>query len=97
MKKLLLISMALALVSFTGQTGNDAGSINKTAEEAEISGVKVGEKAPYFNLKNIDGKEYSFENIKDANGNKPKGYIVIFTCNTCPVAKANEQRIIQLH
>jgi peroxiredoxin len=97
MKKLLFISMALALISFTGQSGNDPGSVNKTAELNEITGVKVGEKAPYFKLKNIDGKEYSFENIEDANGNKPKGYIVIFTCNTCPVAKANEQRIIQLH
>jgi len=97
MKKLLLISMALALVSFTGQSGNNAGSINKTEEETGTRGVKVGEKAPDFKLKNIDGKEYSFENIKDGKGNKPKGYIVIFTCNTCPIAKANEQRIIQLH
>ena len=50
-----------------------------------------------FKLKNIDGKEYSFDNIKDGNGNDPKGYIVIFTCNTCPYAQANEQRIIELH
>ena len=97
MKKLLLISMSLVLASFTGQTGNEAGSLNETTEKTEITGVKVGDKAPYFKLKNIDGKEYSFENIMDGNGNKPKGYIVIFTCNTCPVAKANEQRIIQLH
>ncbi len=97
MKKLLLISMTLALVSFTAKSGNDAGSENETAVETAIEGVKVGEKAPDFKLKNIDGKEYSFDNIKDGNGNKPKGYIVIFTCNTCPVAKANEQRIIQLH
>ena len=97
MKKLLLISMALALVSFTGQSGNDAASFNESAEVTDIKGVKVGDKAPYFKLKNIDGKEYSFENIKDGNGSKPKGYIIIFTCNTCPVAKANEKRIIQLH
>ncbi len=97
MKKLLLISMSLVLVSFTGQSAKDVGSVKKTTEATEITGVKVGEKAPYFKLKNIDGKEYSFKNIMDGNGNKPKGYIVIFTCNTCPVAKANEQRIIQLH
>ena len=97
MKKLLLVSMALALVSFTGLSGSDNGSVSKTVETTEVTGVKVGDKAPYFNLKNIDGKEYSFDNIKDGNGNQPKGYIVIFTCNTCPVAKANEERIIQLH
>jgi len=60
-------------------------------------GVKIGDKAPYFKLQNVDGKSYSFDNIKDANGKKPKGFIVIFTCNTCPYAQANEERIIDLH
>ncbi|MUP47434.1 thioredoxin family protein [Gramella sp. BOM4] len=60
-------------------------------------GIKVGDKAPEFNLKNIDGKMYSFDNIMDANGNKPKAYIVVFTCNTCPYAIANEERLIKLH
>lgn len=59
--------------------------------------LQVGDKAPEFSLKNIDGKEYSFDNIVDANGQSPKGFIVIFTCNTCPVAVANEDRIISLH
>ena len=62
-----------------------------------VSGVSVGDKAPAFNLKNIDGKKYSFDNIKDANGKTPKGFIVVFTCNTCPYAIANEQRLIDLH
>lgn len=61
------------------------------------NGIKIGDKAPSFNLKNIDGKKYSLENITDANGKKPKGYILVFTCNTCPYAKANENRLIQLH
>ena len=64
---------------------------------SDTSGIEIGDKAPEFKLKNIDGKEYSFDNIKDANGNKPKGYIVVFTCNTCPYAKANENRLIDLH
>ena len=68
-----------------------------TKDATPIDGVKIGEKAPFFNLKNIDGEMYSFDNIVDAKGNKPKGYIIIFTCNTCPVAKANESRIIDLH
>ena len=61
------------------------------------NGIKIGDRAPSFNLKNIDGKKYSLENITDANGKKPKGYILVFTCNTCPYAKANENRLIQLH
>lgn len=53
---------------------------------------KVGEEASDFNLKNVDGKMVRLSDVKDA-----KGYIVIFTCNTCPYAKAYEERIIALH
>lgn len=63
----------------------------------EAKGLTIGDIAPNFKLKNIDGKEYALEDIKDANGNDAKGYIVTFTCNTCPVAKMYEQRIIDLH
>ena len=86
MKYLFLLTISLVLFSFTTDSST-----------TETNGVKVGDKAPEFNLKNVDGKSYSFDNIKDANGKSPKGYIVIFTCNTCPVAQANEQRIIDLH
>ncbi|NRA49661.1 MAG: thioredoxin family protein [Phaeodactylibacter sp.] len=65
------------------------------AQRAE--GVAVGEQAPDFELTNVDGKTYSLATITDANGNKPKGYVVVFTCNTCPFAVASEQRIIDLH
>ncbi|MCB0610574.1 MAG: thioredoxin family protein [Lewinellaceae bacterium] len=60
-------------------------------------GLKVGDTAPDFSLMNVDKKLYSLKDIKDANGNAPKGYIVTFTCNTCPVAQAYESRIIELH
>ncbi|WP_445384203.1 thioredoxin family protein [Robiginitalea sp. IMCC44478] len=69
----------------------------ETETNAFVPGISVGDKAPPFNLKNIDGKKYSFNNIKDTNGNTPKGFIVVFTCNTCPYALANEQRLIDLH
>ena len=54
-------------------------------------GYQVGDKAQDFKLKNIDGKWVSLEDYKDA-----KGFIVIFTCNHCPYAKAYEDRIIAL-
>jgi peroxiredoxin len=81
------------------ETTDDAVSktVSMTTEEVDVTGVKVGDKAPAFNLKNIDGKMYSFENIKDANGNTPKGYVVTFTCNTCPYAVMYEDRLIELH
>ncbi|HEX8506688.1 MAG TPA: thioredoxin family protein [Hymenobacter sp.] len=55
-------------------------------------GYKVGDKAADFKLKNIDGKMVSLADNKAA-----KGYIVVFTCNTCPYAKAYESRIIDLN
>ncbi len=54
-------------------------------------GYKVGDMATDFELKNIDGEMISLANYKDA-----KGFIVIFTCNTCPYAVAYEDRIIDL-
>lgn len=94
MKNIFSIGLSLLLLSFTSQK-----SFYETkSDDLKVKdGVEIGDKAPTFKLKNIDGKEYSFENIKDANGEAPKGYIVIFTCNTCPYAQANEQRIIELH
>ena len=55
-------------------------------------GYEVGSMATDFNLKNVDGKMIS---LKDYD--KARGFIVIFTCNHCPFAKAYEDRIIALN
>ncbi len=57
-----------------------------------LDGVKVGDKAPDFSLKNVDGKTVALADYRDV-----KGVVVIFTCNHCPYAKAYEDRIIELH
>jgi peroxiredoxin len=54
-------------------------------------GYKIGDEATDFRLENVDGRMVSLSDYKDA-----KGFIVIFTCNTCPYAVANEDRIIAL-
>lgn len=59
---------------------------------AQTSGYKVGDAVSDFSLKNVNGKEVSLADYKSA-----KGFIVVFTCNTCPVAQAYEQRIIALN
>jgi peroxiredoxin len=56
------------------------------------SGYEVGDTASDFKLKNVDGKMISLADYKEA-----KGFIVIFDCNTCPVSKAYNQRIIDLN
>jgi len=55
------------------------------------AGYRVGDYAKDFNLPNIDGK-----NVSMGNYNNAKGFIVIFTCNTCPYANAYETRIMEL-
>lgn len=62
-----------------------------------VSGIsknpyKAGDTATDFNLRNVKGEMVSLSGYKDA-----KGFIVVFTCNTCPVAKKYEQRIMDLH
>lgn len=52
---------------------------------------KIGDTAIDFNLKNVDGKNVSLKNLKEA-----KGYIVVFTCNHCPFSQMYEKRIMEL-
>ena len=56
-----------------------------------MPGYGVGDYAVDFDLPNIDGKMVSMADYGDA-----KGYVIVFTCNTCPYAKAYESRIIEL-
>lgn len=56
------------------------------------TGYDVGDVATDFSLENIDGKMVSLKDFK-----KAKGFIVVFTCNTCPYAVAYEDRIEALN
>ncbi|MEM1118881.1 MAG: thioredoxin family protein [Bacteroidota bacterium] len=82
MKKLLKLSFALLAVM----------SLFVAATTIDSDGVEVGDKAPNFSLKNIDGKMVSLDSYEAA-----KGFVVVFTCNTCPYAVMYEERIIELH
>ncbi len=55
-------------------------------------GYKIGDLAEDFSLKNIDETMVSLSDYKDA-----KGFIITFTCNTCPYAVMYEDRIIALN
>lgn len=56
-----------------------------------VDGYKIGDIATDFSLPNVDGDMVSLGDFKDV-----KGFIVIFTCNTCPYSVAYEDRIIAL-
>jgi peroxiredoxin len=62
-----------------------------TAFTTSVSGYQPGSNASDFKLKNIDAKMVSLADYKSA-----KGFIIVFTCNHCPFAKAYEDRIIAL-
>lgn len=53
---------------------------------------KAGDKAIGFNLMGVDKQMVSTDDYEDA-----KGFIVIFSCNTCPWVKLYEDRIQGLH
>jgi len=55
-------------------------------------GYKIGDVAMDFSLMNVDGEMVSLSDYPNA-----KGFVVIFTCNTCPWAVKYEDRIISLH
>lgn len=55
------------------------------------NGYDVGDSVKDFTLKNIDGKMVSLSSFKDN-----QGLIVIFDCNTCPMSKAYNDRILAL-
>lgn len=55
-------------------------------------GYQIGDKATDFSLRDVSGKMVSLSDYTHA-----KGYIVIFSCNTCPYVVAYEDRMIELH
>lgn len=75
------------IVALVFVTVLSAFTINKSTG----SGYQIGDVIEDFKLKNIDGNMVSLSDYKDA-----KGFIITFTCNTCPYAVMYEDRIIDL-
>ncbi len=74
----------------TTTTKTVAENVVKPKKEMN-TGYQVGDIVKDFSLKNVDGKMISMGNFKDA-----KGFILTFTCNTCPYSVAYEDRLIAL-
>lgn len=55
--------------------------------EQPVPKLAIGDKAPYFNLPNVDGKYVSIDDFKDS-----EVLVINFTCNHCPTAQAYEER-----
>ena len=87
MKNVGILISLITLLTLSGQV-----KAQKMENMSEHKGYKVGDVATGFKLKNVDNKMVSLSDYADA-----KGFIVIFTCNHCPYAKAYESRIIGLN
>jgi peroxiredoxin len=76
----LLLALLLALLAAPSAAG--PGKYNKV--------LAPGDRAPAWeNLEGTDGKKHSLEGLKDKDV-----VVVVFTCNSCPVAAAYEDRIM---
>ena len=81
MKTFKILGALILLISMASFVGNTSAE----------KGYDIGDTATDFSLKNIDGKMVSLSDYSDA-----KGFLIIFTCNTCPYAVAYEDRIVAL-
>lgn len=74
------------------QVTQTAATSDEKDSKDEKKSIKIGDKGPAWeNLAGTDDKKHSLKDLKDS-----KAVAVIFTCNTCPVAVAYEDRLIKL-
>lgn len=101
MKTLKLAVLAVLFMTYScadkKKEGETTPEIKTVAENVETTndevanGYQVGDIVKDFSLKNVNGEMVSMAKYEDA-----KGFIITFTCNTCPYSVAYEDRIIAL-
>src|ERR687889_166857 len=85
MKKLLFLPFIIALVALT--------SCGSEELAVEVNPLPIGSKLPKpeVKMKDISGREIT---LKEAF--KENGLLVMFSCNTCPAVKANQERTSEI-
>ena len=69
-----------------------AVAILSTATCCFAAGLEIGDAAPNWKgIVGVDDKDHALADFK-----KAKVVVIVFTCNHCPVAKAYEDRLIEL-
>lgn len=87
-----VLSFAIVMLTGLGIFIQSRHSENKAGDSTE--GYQLGDQVVDFKLSGVDGASHS---LSDYYRQGAEGVIVIFTCNTCPVSRRNEDRIIALH
>lgn len=90
MKTLKILTIAAIIIAASAFAVNNVFEGGEASNSSE-NGYEIGDVATDFKLKNIDGKQVSLSDYSTA-----KGFIVVFTTNHCPYAKAYENRIVAL-
>src|SRR3954466_5658375 len=99
MKPGLILSICLAVVALnlhaaaqgTKKGGKARSGLDASSLPADAHELKIGEPAPDFSLKGVDGKTYSLANFKGASV-----LMVVFLSNHCPYSHAAETRLLPL-
>jgi thiol-disulfide isomerase/thioredoxin len=84
-----ILGRVIVLMLILPVVGAPSGVIS--ADESEIVTLKLGAKAPDFDLPGVDGRNWKLSDF-----DKSKILVVIFTCNHCPTAQYYEDRIKKL-
>jgi peroxiredoxin len=91
----LLLSLSFVAAALLATSCQKAISKSPDAASAKADankGLTIGDKAPSWEgLTGTDDKQHSLTDLE-----KSKAVAVIFTCNTCPVAQAYEDRLTKL-
>ena len=66
-------------------------TLGSTLRAQDPATLSIGEKAPAFSLKGIDGEIYTLDNFQEA-----KVLTLVFSANHCPTAQAYEERMKEL-
>lgn len=85
--KQVVFSIAGLFVAAVGAVGGYLGWIDRQ----EMNVYQLGDQVDDFSLTDIYGLRVSLSDYEDA-----LGYIIIFTCSTCPYSVLYEERIIRL-
>ncbi len=64
---------------------------NAARQSAPPETLKIGDRAPDFDLPGVDGKRYRLSDFGES-----RLLLIVFTCNHCPTAQAYEKRLVQL-
>jgi peroxiredoxin len=89
-----LMSLAGTIHPSIASAGCGAGATKAADTKPAVSEapkLAIGAEAPAFSLTGTDDKVHTMAGYKDA-----KAVVVVFTCLSCPVARAYEERILTL-